>query len=226
MTETTVSRAGATFTYVRMYLTRAIIIVTCVAVLVAWYLLPQSWVDPTAPGNEVILWNTAVSAWTLFIGILTLGRHYILSILKRAQYWPYMTYAIILMPAWTIMGIYFGLYSDFYQTAYLSTKITLHIAILGQLVFFLISGSYRVLRMKSFRTTLYAVFYLIIVVCNASWMLAAIPQSNPLAYWLLQNPAMAMQRTLTIAGACGGVVLSMRILMGLEKGSLRATEGA
>jgi len=223
MTETTSVRTSAGFTYARTYLTRLIILVCALSGLGAMY-----FTSPQVSGvaNELQLWNTAAATWTLFVGIITLSRRYVVSIINRRTYWPYMTYAIVLTPLWVIMGVYAGVYSDLYQTAFLSTKVTLHIAILGQLVYFLLSGSYRVLRMKSFRTALYAFFALTMVVVNSSWMLAIFPQVDKLGYWLLNNPAMAMQRTLTISGAIGGVILSMRILMGLERGSLRATEGA
>jgi hypothetical protein len=218
-----VSLLRSRITYVRTYLVRSIIIVTAVSGLLAYYLTSTDIVNQNLQQTN---WNTAASTFTLFVGIITLGRRYIATIIKRGMYWPYMIYAVVLMPIWTVFGLYAGVYSDLYQTAFLSTKITLHIAILGQLCFFLISGMYRVLRMKSFRTTLYTCLTVLMVVCNASWMLAAFPQVNDLGYWLLNNPSMAMTRTLLISGAFGGVILSLRILMGLERGSLRATEGA
>jgi len=223
MTETSAVRTSAAFTYVRTYLTRIIILVCALSGLAAWYLTPP---EISGVATELQLWNTAAATWTLFVGIITLSRRYVVGIINRRTYWPYMTYAMILTPLWTIMGLYFSVYSNLYQTAYLSTKVTLHIAILGQLVYFLLSGSYRVLRMKSFRTVVYAFFALTMVVVNSSWMLALYPQVDKLGYWLLNNPAMAMQRTLTMSGAIGGIILSIRILMGLERGSLRATEGA
>ena len=212
----------ASLTYVRMYLVRAIILVGAISGLVSYYLVSP---EATAINTELVLWNSAASSWTLFVGIITLSRRYIVNIIKRAQYWPYMTYAVVIIPLWVILGLSTGIYSDMYQTAFMSTKITLHIAILGQLVFFLISGMYRVLRLKSFRTTVYAVLALTMLVCNASWMLSIFPQVDAFGYWLLNNPSMAIERTLTIAGGFGGAILSLRILMGLEKGSLRATEG-
>lgn len=213
----------ASLTYVRMYLVRSILLVGALSGLISFYFVsPQA----VAVASELQLWNTAASSFTLFVGIITLSRRYIVNIMKRGDYWPYQVYSIVLIPIWVALGLYTGIYSDLYQTAFLSTKITLHIAILGQLVFFLISGSYRVLRLKTFRTGLYAFFTLLMIMCNASWMLSVFPQVDKLGYWLLDNPSMAMERTLIISGGIGGAILSLRILMGLEKGSLRATEGA
>ena len=212
---------SSTMTYVRTYLTRAIIGGTALSGLLSFYLVsPQ--VDAIA--REIQDWNNAATVWTLFVGIITIFGRYIRTVSKREEYWQYQLYAMILIPAWIIMGLGSGLYSDLYQTAFLSTKVTLHIAILGQLSFFVISGAYRVFRIKTFRTAFYALFTLTMVICNAPWMLAVFPQVDALGYFLLQNPAMSMERALSMTGGIGGLILSLRILMGMEKGAMRATE--
>lgn len=212
---------SATITYVRTYLVRIIIIVGAFSGLVSWYFAsPQA----DALASELQLWRSAAGSWTLFVGIITIFSRYIRTVLKREKYWQYQVYAMALMVVWSIMGVSAGLYSDLYQTAYMSTKITLHIAILGQLIFFMVSGAYRVFRIKTMRTLLYAFFTLTMVVINAPWMLAVFPQVDKLSYWLLNNMAMSGERTLAITGGIGGAVLSIRILLGIEKGALRATE--
>ncbi|RJS88795.1 hypothetical protein CW700_06725 [Candidatus Bathyarchaeota archaeon] len=212
---------SATLTYIRTYLVRVILIIAALSGLVTWYFVsPQA----DAIANELQIWNTAAASWTLFVGIITIFSHYIRSVMKRERYWPYQLYAMILMVLWCIMGVWSGLYSNLYQTAYLSTKITLHIAILGQLIFFFISGVYRTFRIKTARTLLYAFLALIMVVLNAPWMQWIFPNAEKVTFWLLNNVGMSGERTLAITGGIGGVVLSIRILLGLEKGALRATE--
>lgn len=212
---------SATFTYVRTYLTRILIIVGLVATLASYYFAsPQ--VDALA--GELNIWNMDINTFTLFVGVITIFARYGTGVMKRDTYWPYQLYAMILIVVWTIMGMWAGLYSDLYQKAFLSTKITLHIAILGQLVFFMVSAAYRVLRARNFRTALFAACAASLVLFNAPWMLQPFPVVDKLSYWLLNNPSMAGGRALLLTGGIGGVVLGVRLLLGLEKGALRATE--
>jgi len=211
---------SATLTYVRTYLTRILIIVGMLSVLASWYLVsPQA----DAVANELQIWNMNITTFTLFVGLATIFARYFRSVMNRAQYWPYQLYAMILIVGWIIFGMSTGIYSDLYQTAFLSTKITLHVAILGQLVFFMISAAYRLFRMRTFRTALFALSAMVVAACNAPWLLAPFPQVDKIGYWLLNNPSMAGGRALLLTGGIGGVVLGVRLLLGLERGALRAT---
>lgn len=210
-----------TFIYIRTYLTRLILIVGLLSALASWYLVsPQ--VD--AVFNELSIWNMMISTFTLFVGLITVSSRYITNIMRRGPYWPYQTYALIIIIIWIIMGITKGIYSEIYQTAFLSTKITLHIAILGQLIFFMVSGAYRVFRMKNLRTALFAICAASVAALNAPWLLGVYPEADKISFWLLNNPAMAGQRALVISGAVGGLFLGFRLLFGLERGALRVTE--
>ncbi len=212
---------STTITYVRTYLTRILLVVGLLATLISWYFsIPQ--VDSIA--NELNIWNMNIQTFTLFVGLITLSSRYIKSIMDRDKLWPYRLYAMILIVVWIIMGMRVGIYSELYQTAFLSTKITLHIAILGQLVFFVTSAGYRVLRIRNFRTALFSICFLVIVITNAPWMLGPFPVVDKISFWLLNNPAMAGGRALLLTGGIGGVVLGVRLLLGIEKGALRATE--
>jgi hypothetical protein len=212
---------SSTVTYVRTYLARFILVVGLLSALATWYFVsPQ--VDAVA--NEMTLWNMNIYNFTLFVGLITIIARYAEGIRKRAKNWPYMVYGLVLIVGWIIMGEYLGIYSDFYQSAYLSTKITLHIAILGQLVFFLISAGYRVIRIRTWRTAAFGVSMMAIVVLNAPWLLGVWPGANTVSFWLLNNPSMAGSRALLLTGGIGGVILGLRLLLGLERGALKATE--
>lgn len=212
---------SATITYLRTYLVRLLIIVGLIATLASWYLVsPQ--VDAIA--NELNIWNMNIMTFTLFVGIFTIFSRYIRGVMDRSRYWPYMLYGMVLIVVWIIFGSYTGIYSDLYQTAFLSTKITLHIAILGQLIFFMTSAAYRLFRIRTLRTAVFAICSMTIVALNAPWLLGPFPVVDKISFWLLNNPSMAGARALMITGGIGGVVLGIRLLLGLEKGALRATE--
>jgi len=213
----------SSLTYVRGYLVRLLIITGCLSALISWY-----FVSPQADTafTELNIMNMNISLFTLFVGIITISARYIRTIKAREKYWPYQLYAMVLMILWVIMGTTVGLFSDFYQTAYLSTKITLHIAILGQIVFFMASGAYRVFRIRNLRTAIFAIGAATLCALNAPWIAIPFPQLDPFREWLLSHPGMAPGRGIMIAGAIGACALGIRVFLGLEKGALRVTEAA
>jgi hypothetical protein len=170
-------------------------------------------------------WNMSIVAFTLFIGLITIYAGYGRIIAQRGPNWPFRLYTLILIPVWIIMGLSAGIYSDTYQTAFLSTKITLHIAILGQLIFFYLSAVYRTFRVKTIRTGILVIGALVMIVLNSPITLAGFSAADQISYWLLNNPGMGGARAVVLAAGVGGVVLAIRILLGLEKGALRVTGG-
>lgn len=210
-----------TLTYYRTYVIRATIIICMIATLASWYLVYPP-IDAIA--NELSIWNMNIATFTLFVGVVTILSRYVKGIQERADNWVFMLYATVLIVVWIIFGTMTGIYADIYQTAFLSTKITLHIAILGQLIFFMTSAAYRLFRIRTTRTLLYALCTVTIVLCNSPLLLGPFPIVDKISFWLLNNPSMAGSRALMLTGGIGGVVLAIRILLGLEKGALRATE--
>jgi hypothetical protein len=210
-----------TLTYYRTYLVRALIIICMVVTLASWYFVSPP-IDAIA--NELSIWNMNISTFTLFVGLATILSRYVEGIRNRSENWLLMIYGTVLIVVWVIFGTITGIYADVYQIAFLSTKITLHIAILGQLIFFMTSAAYRLFRIRTFRTALYALCTLVLVLCNSPLLLGPFPIVDKISFWLMNNPSMAGSRALMLTGGIGGAVLGIRILLGLEKGALRATE--
>jgi len=214
---------SATLTYIRINLTRFLLILAAASALGTWYFASP---EVAAVFNEINIWNINITTFTLFTGVITISMRYIRGITQRnSDVWPFQAYALALILVWVIMGQIYGMYSDTYQTAFLSTKITLHIAILGQLIFFYVSSAYRTFRMKTLRTFALAGSAVLILVMNAPFVQNAFPDANAISYWLLNNPNMGGSRAVMITGAVGAVVLGARVLLGIEKGALRVTEG-
>jgi len=214
---------SATLTYVRINLTRILLIVSAASALATWYFVSP---EVDAIFNEINIWNINITTFTLFSGLITISLRYIRGIQQRSSdVWPFQAYALILIVAWVILGQSFGMYSDTYQTAFLSTKITLHIAILGQLIYFYVSGAYRTFRVKTLRTAALALSAVLIIICNAPWIQNTFSGVGEISYWLLNNPLTGGSRAVVITGAIGAIVLGLRTLLGLEKGAMRVTEG-
>lgn len=213
---------SSTSTYVRAYLTRIVVIVTAISTLAGYYIKnPQI----SAVANELNIWRMLIGSFTLFVGLITIFARYGRSIMDRSKNWMLHAYCLAVIVVWIILGNIIGMYSTLYQTLYLSTKITLHITIIGCLIFFSVSGMYRTFRIRSARTAVFAFFTVLVCVLNMPPLMTMFPALADITYWFLDNPQMAGARAMVMCGGIGGVILGLRILLGVEKGALRATGG-
>jgi hypothetical protein len=213
---------STTVTYIRIYLARIIVIVGCLSILAGYFLTSP---ETAGLSSELQLWSSAISGFTLFIGLITIFARYIRSVMNREQNWPFHLYCLIVIILWVPFGFLQGIYSDIYQTLYLSTKITLHITIIGMMGWFVVSAMYRTFRVRSFRTAVLAILAIAMIFFNAPYITTPYPVIGDVSYWLLNNPQMSASRAMVICGGIGGVILGIRILLGLERGALRMTGG-
>ena len=214
---------SASLTFIRINLARILLIIGALSALATWYFSTPQFADVF---NELNRWNVDITLFTLFTGLIVISMRYIRGVRERSSdIWPFQLYGIVLIFVWIVMGQIVGMYSDTYQTVFLSTKITLHIAILGQIIFFYISGAYRTFRLKSLRTAALALSALLIIIMNAPWMQNWWVGAGDFSYWLLNNPQTGGARAVVVTGAIGAVVLGIRVLLGLEKGPTKVTEG-
>ena len=214
---------SSTFTFIRLNLARVLLVIGALSALGTWYFSVPI-VDTIF--NEINLWKINIGSFTLFTGLITIVLRYVRGIRRRdSGIWIFQAYGLALIAVWILMGRYSGMYSNTYQTAYLSTKITLHIAILGQVIFYYVSGAYRTFRIRTWRTAVLAICAVAVAVFNAPWVQNPFPVASDVVMWLLNNPQMAASRSMVIAGAIGSLILGVRVILGIEKGVQRITEG-
>lgn len=210
---------SATLEYIRTNLTKALIAICILTLLISYFFIAP---PVTAAATELSNWNTNIGTFALFTGLIVIIIRYARTIVNREEDWVFCLYTLALIACWTTFGIYYGVFSDTYIKAYYTTKIALHAASIGLLVFFYLSAIYRVFRMKNFRTALFAVAASILVAANSPWGQSVFPGISTFGAWLLDNLQMPGARTIVVVAGIGGIALSIRILLGLERGALRA----
>lgn len=210
---------SATLEYIRTNLTRVLIAVCLLTVLISYFFIAP---PVTAAFTELSKWNTNIGTFALFTGLIVIVIRFARTIINRQEDWVFCLYTLILIGAWTTFGIYYGVFSDTYIKAYYSTKIALHAASIGLLIFFNLSAIYRVFRIKNYRTAIFSIAASILVAANSPWGQNLFPGISTLGAWVMDNLQMPGSRTIVVVAAIGGIALSIRILLGLEKGALRA----
>jgi len=212
-----------TLIYVRTYLTRFLIIVGILSTLISWYFISP---EINVVANELTAWSVNIETFALFVGLLTVFSGYLESIKKRERFWQYHVYSMILIIFWIIFGVSTGVYTVLYQKIWIALKGNLAVAMLGQIGFFCVSGAYRTFRMKNFRTALFALCCVMIVAMNSPLVVAIFPEIGNIVSFFFNSFAVGGSRAVIMTAGLGGIVLGIRILLGLERGALRAAEEA
>jgi hypothetical protein len=203
----------------RKYVTRIIIVVFALMTLLSYlFVAPQI----TSNYNSSLVFNTNMGYFYLFSGLLVISIRFIRRIIVRAEEWYFGAFALVIIAAWVVYGTIVGYSSSEYIKAYYSTKVALHASAIGLLLFFNLSAVYRVFRMQNFRSVLFLVCASILVAANSPWGQSLFPGINVLGAWIMDNLQMPGARTITMIEAVGAIAISVRILLGMERGALRA----
>lgn len=209
--------------FVRSYLTRILVIICILTVLVSYiFISPQV----SKANIELQLWNSNIGTFALFTGFITIIIRFGRKVMNKEEDWQFGIYTLVVIFAWIMYGTYFGAFSSEYIKAYYATKVGLHAASIGMLVFFFLSAVFRVFRIKDLRGVVLPICASILVAANAPWAQKIFPGISNMGMWLMDNVQMPGARSIVMVAAVGGIALGVRILLGLEHGALRAIKSS
>ena len=116
-----------------------------------------------------------------------------------------------------IMGLAKGTGSPAYEWSYNFIYSPLSASIVGLGIFWLVSASYRAFRIRNLHSALLLGAAVITMVGSAGLGKKYIPMSAEVYDWILTVPTSAILRSLSMLSAVGMAVVSLRILVGLER---------
>jgi hypothetical protein len=209
--------------YIRQYLTRILVIV-CILTVIASYIFVSPQISRA--NTELQLWNSNIGTFALFTGFITIFIRFGRKVMNREEDWQFGIYTLFVIIAWTAFGIYNGSVSAVYIKAYYATKVALHAASIGMLVFFFLSAVFRVFRINDLRGAILPICASILVAANAPWAQSIFPGITNIGMWFMDNMQMAGARSIVMVAAVGGIALGVRVLLGLEHGALRAVKSS
>ncbi len=186
------------------------------------------------------VWFNVLAVFAFILGAASLLQVHGGRVLRRGRDWPY-SLATVLAFAFTLaagllkLGGEPGLRGDPADRAALLGQIFLAVisplqaSIFALLAFFVASASYRAFRVRSREATALLVAALVILLGRTPFgpaLTAWLPE--PLAFlrlerlslWIVQVPNLAGQRAIMIGIALGIVAMSLRLILGLERGVL------
>ena len=174
--------------------------------------------------QRFLIWYAIVAGFTMILGLDSLVKYNIKKIRQRKRGWQYsyvLLFGLVLIlvtgfQSWFKYNTPFELRSSF-MYSYIHIIVPLQATMFALLAFFISSAAYRAFRARTFEATL-------LLIAAAIVMLGRVPVGRMiwdeipvLSDWLLNIPQLAAKRGIQIGVYLGGVVMSLRIILGIER---------
>ncbi len=220
-----------------------IVLFTALLLIVAFFIPHKPFGDLE---SRFLNWYAIISGFTFLLGLDSLTRHHLLKIIRREKGYFYSLLLVLSLFGTLFLGIYswikfsspFALQAPF-MWLYKYMIIPLQATMFATLAFFIFSAAYRAFRVRNLAATLLLIAACLVMLGNVPlggsiWRsisqflhlifpgtdLAALYRIELFAMvkdWLMAIPQAAAGRGIGIGLALGGIAMSLRIILGIER---------
>lgn len=171
-------------------------------------------------GTNVVAWRAIVAAFALGVGTVNLLQTHATRISRRQKGWDSSVLLMVSLIGFTAIGLFKGTTDPVYRWGFNYLYQPIYSAISSLLAFMITSASYRAFKVKDWQAGVLMVSAVIVMLGQVgvgSMIYKGLPSWSS---WLMSVVNTAGMRGITIGGALGAVALSLRVLLGLERGYL------
>ncbi|MGC8797299.1 MAG: hypothetical protein ACP5PK_01340 [candidate division WOR-3 bacterium] len=220
-----------------------LVLLTALLLIVAFFIPHKPFGDLEA---RFLNWYAIISGFTFLLGLDSLARHHLLKVFRREKGWFYSLLLVVSLFGTLVLGLYswfryaspFALQAPF-MWLYKYMIIPLQATMFATLAFFIFSAAYRAFRIRNLAATLLLIAACLVMLGNVPlgssiWneisrlVHLLFPNSTPEALrqielfarvkdWLMAIPQAAAGRGIGIGLALGGIAMSLRIILGIER---------
>lgn len=220
-----------------------LVFITSLLLIVAFFIPHQPFGSLEA---RFLNWYAIISGFTYLLGLDSLTRHHLVKVIRHENGWFYSLLLVISLFVTLILGFYswirysspFALNAPF-MWLYKFMIIPLQATMFATLAFFIFSAAYRSFRIRNLPATLLLIAACLVMLGNVpvgssiwagiSWLLhKLLPQTDielirrtelfaAIKDWLMSIPQAAAGRGIGLGLALGGIAMSLRIILGIER---------
>jgi hypothetical protein len=171
--------------------------------------------------TETGFWSSIIrmSAWGLGVIYLFQGEYHALK--RTPTFIQKVNFATLVSFSLLLVGMFFLLpgsnLNPWYQWVYMGFYRAQSTAFYGLMFLYLMSASYRMLRVKSVESTILLVSGFLYIMRSTSIFTLYFPWLLPLGEWLMDYPNRAAVTGATLAASFGMVLIGVRTMLGRER---------
>jgi uncharacterized membrane protein len=164
-------------------------------------------------------WASLIAAFAVGLGATNLGIIHASRVRHRRENWYLSAWLLFVMGLMIIVGIFGTTKHPVYDFLFANVYSTVGPTMWGLLAFYLASASFRALRVRNLESLLLLVSAILLMLLSAP-IGGLIPGVTNVANWVQNVPNTAGMRGILLGTALGAIGLSIRTLLGYEKGYL------
>jgi hypothetical protein len=171
--------------------------------------------------EELSQWMSVIWGLGLVLGLISLVQRHLQKILRRQQDWPYSAVTIASFVAMATVGVGWGMKDGtVFDWAFKNIYTPLEGTMFSVLAFFVASAAFRTFRARSLEATLLLLAALLVMFGRVPLGEMIFRPSPHIAEWIMSYPAMGAKRAIIFGVSLGGIAMSLRIILGIERSHL------
>jgi len=194
-----------------------------VLVLVAGILILDAYLDVAQLKSAATLvksWGALIAAFALGVGSISLVRNHVDTIAKKRETALESVILLVSMAFMVVVGVSASTSAPAYRFVFDNILSPGGSTIFSLLAFYIASSAYRAFRVRSLESTVLLVSAVLVMIGRVPIGKVIWNQFPVIAQWLIDVPNIAGMRGITICAALGTLATSIRVLLGIERGSV------
>jgi len=170
--------------------------------------------------SNMVAWRNIVVAFSLGIGAVNLIQFNARKIARRDKGWDASILLLVSLIGFSVVGLAKGTSHPVYKWGFDYLYQPIYSGIATLLAFMITSASYRAFRFKDWQSGVLMCAAVIVILGQVGVGMLLYKGLPAWSQWIMSVVNMAGMRGITIGGALGAIALSLRVLLGLERGYL------
>ncbi len=187
----------------------------CGAIVLAGYFVNQKSVSDLA--SQIVRWRIVIAAFALALGGVNMLSLHGKKVAQKKSNWPYSLIFIVSFFAYFVLGVTKSPTSAQYTYIWRNTYQPAASTMYSFTLFYMTSACWRAFRIRNWQAGVMLAVGVIVLLGQVGLGAAISPAIPKISDWIVANPNAAAIRAITIGGSLGMVMMSIRVILGLER---------
>ncbi len=166
-------------------------------------------------------WVRVVGGLGLVLGIFSLLQTHLRKVARRSRDWGYSLVAVASFAVMAVLGVGWGIgQKSVFNWVFNNLYAPLDATMFSLLAFFVASAAYRTFRARTVEAALLLTAAIVVMFGRVPLGQMIFHRAPDVAEWIMAYPTTAAKRAILLGVTLGGVAMSLRIMLGIERSHL------
>lgn len=183
------------------------------------YIISVMFAAPVLEATQKTLddWYTIVTGFICLVGVVSLTQVHGSRIVQKRNDWFYSGVVLFSLYGYMLLGLFGGVENALFNLLYNNVLSVILMTIFSTLTFWIGSAANRAFRAKSLESAILLISAALVMLGKVTLGNFISPVLPKAANWIMNVPNTAGMRAIEMGSAIGGIVLALRIILGIER---------